>query len=74
MGKHVRIGVFGVGHLGKIHVKLIKEIPGYEMVGFFDPDDKNAANATEEFGIKRFESPKKLIELCDAIDIVSPTT
>jgi predicted dehydrogenase len=74
MAKMVRIGVFGVGHLGKIHVKLLKEIPGYEIVGFFDPDDNNAEKAITEYGIKRFDSAKKLIEQSDAIDIVSPTT
>ena len=74
MAKMVRIGVFGVGHLGKIHVKLLKEIPGNEIVGFFDPDDNNAEKAITEYGIKRFDSAKKLIEQSDAIDIVSPTT
>jgi predicted dehydrogenase len=70
----VRIGIFGVGHLGKIHLKLLKEISGYEIVGFYDPDDKNAQKAIDDFNIKRFDSPKKLIESCDALDIVSPTT
>lgn len=74
MAKVVRIGVFGVGHLGKIHVRLLKEITGYQIVGFYDPDDKNAQKAEAEFEIKRFDSAKKLIESCDAIDIVSPTT
>ncbi len=74
MAKTVRIGVFGVGHLGKIHVKLLKEISGFNVVGFYDPDDKNAHKAETDFEIKRFESARKLIESCDAIDIVSPTT
>ena len=62
MAKIVRIGIFGVGHLGKIHLKLLKEIPGYEVIGFYDPDDKNAQKAIDDFGIKRFDSAKKLIE------------
>ncbi|MFN8285566.1 MAG: Gfo/Idh/MocA family oxidoreductase [Chitinophagales bacterium] len=74
MAKTVRIGIFGVGHLGKIHLKLIKEIPGFELVGFYDPDDKNSEKVIAEFDIKRFDNPKKLIEACDALDIVSPTT
>jgi predicted dehydrogenase len=74
MAKVVRIGVFGVGHLGKIHVRLLKEVEGYEVVGFYDPDDTNAHKAESEFGITRFASPAGLIEACDAIDIVSPTT
>jgi predicted dehydrogenase len=74
MAKMVRIGIFGVGHLGKIHVKILKEIPGFEIVGFFDPDDINSEKAIAEFGIVRFDSAKKLIDACDAVDIVSPTT
>lgn len=74
MAKVVKIGLFGVGHLGKIHLKLLKEIPGYEVVGFYDPDDKNAHKAETDFGVKRFDSAKRLIDACDALDIVSPTT
>lgn len=74
MAKIVRIGLLGVGHLGKIHLKLLQELTGFEIVGFYDPDDKNAARAESEYGVKRFDSAKKLIEQCDALDIVSTTT
>ena len=30
----LKIGVLGSGHLGKIHMKLIKEIDVLELVGF----------------------------------------
>jgi predicted dehydrogenase len=69
----VRIGVLGAGHLGKIHLKLLKEIPEFEVVGFFDPDAKNAAYAESTFNIPRFNSIHKLIDACDAVDIVTPT-
>jgi predicted dehydrogenase len=74
MAKTLRIGIFGVGHLGKIHLKLLKEIPGFEIIGFFDPNDETAKKVSEDFDIKRFDSAKKLIDACDVIDIVSPTT
>jgi predicted dehydrogenase len=73
MANNVRVGIFGVGHLGKIHLRLLKEISGYEVVGFYDPDNINAEKAIKDFGISRFNSPAKLIANCDAIDIVSPT-
>jgi predicted dehydrogenase len=73
MAKTVRIGLFGVGHLGKIHLKLLKEIPGYEVVGFFDPSDAAAEKVAADFQVTRFTSAEKLIEACDAVDIVSPT-
>lgn len=62
-----------MGHLGKIHVKLLQEIPGYEITGFYDPDDTNAQKAETELGLTRFSNPDDLIDASDAIDIVSPT-
>ena len=41
----LKIGVLGAGHLGRIHLKLLKSIEGYEVVGFYDPDDTNANKA-----------------------------
>ena len=69
----LRIGVFGVGHLGKIHVKCIQMIDSLNLIGFYDPDDNNAAKVIAQYGIKRFSSPKALIEAVDLIDIVTPT-
>jgi predicted dehydrogenase len=70
----LKIGLFGVGHLGRIHARLIKELADvFEFVGFFDPDDNNAAIASEEYGIKRFEIADDLIEKVDCVDIVTPT-
>ena len=68
-----KIGVLGAGHLGKIHIKCIKEISDYELIGFYDPDDEIAKEAEEKFGIKRFKSLENLIVMADVIDIVTPT-
>jgi len=69
----IKIGVLGTGHLGKIHLKLIKEIRDYELVGIYDPNDVNAAMAEKEFGVKRFSKMEELIDNADAIDIVTNT-
>ena len=34
--KLIKIGVFGAGHLGKIHLKLINESKMYDLIGFYD--------------------------------------
>ena len=39
----IKIGILGTGHLGRIHLKLIKEIKDFELVGFYDSSDANAA-------------------------------
>lgn len=69
----IKIGVLGAGHLGKIHLKLIKEIELYQLVGFFDPDNSAAHYVENILHVKRFTTLKELIEACDAIDIVTPT-
>ncbi len=69
----LKIGVFGVGHLGKIHVKCIQMIEKYNLIGFYDPDDKNASKTIEEYGIKRFSNPDDLLSAVDVVDIVTPT-
>jgi predicted dehydrogenase len=70
----IRIGVLGAGHLGKIHIRLIKELnEKFELIGFYDPNDANAAFASKEFGIKRFTSISELLAHVDAVDIVTPT-
>ena len=69
----LKIGVFGTGHLGKFHLNNWKEIPGVELVGFFDPDDKIAADVSSRYELKRFRHGDELINACDAIDVVTPT-
>jgi predicted dehydrogenase len=70
----LKIGLFGVGHLGKIHARLIKELSDvYEFVGFYDPSEANATFAQSELGLKRYTSIEDLISKVDCIDIVTPT-
>jgi len=70
----LKVGVFGAGHLGKIHMQQWKEIPNVELVGFFDPDDANAASAIEQYGVTRYDTADALIQACQALDIVSTTS
>lgn len=69
----VKIGIFGVGHLGKFHLNNWREIEGVELVGFYDPNDENAASVLENYEIKRFNSAEDLVSAIDAADIVAPT-
>ena len=68
------LGIFGVGHLGKFHLNNWKEISNINIVGFYDPSDNVATAISENYGIKRYLDPAKLMDECDAVDIVAPTT
>jgi len=50
------------------------EIDDVEVVGFFDPNDDNARAVEEKHSLKRFASADKLLDKCDAVDIIAPTT
>lgn len=70
----LKIGVFGAGHLGKIHLKCIALAPeSYELVGFHDPDPVISKSVSEQFNIQSFENPEKLMAAVDVVDIVTPT-
>jgi predicted dehydrogenase len=70
----LKVGVFGVGHLGKFHLNNWKEIENIKLIGFYDPSDEIATDVKEKYGLKRFKNPDDLIEACDVADIVAPTT
>lgn len=69
----LKIGLFGVGHLGKIHLAQLISIRDIEVTGFFDPSDENAVVASEQFHVARYADAEALVRACDAIDIVAPT-
>lgn len=70
----LKIGVLGIGHLGKIHLKCIQLSESYELVGFYDPNDQAAQQAIETSGIRRFDTLQDLFSAVDVVDIVTPTT
>jgi len=69
----LKVGIFGVGHLGKFHITNWKEIEGIKIIGFFDPNNDNANEVINTHGLKRFSDEEKLIEACDVIDVITPT-
>ena len=69
----LKVGVFGVGHLGKFHLNNWKEIAGVELVGFYDPDDTNAKEVIAKYNLERFDNPGQLLTKIDAADVVAPT-
>ncbi len=69
----LKIGVIGAGHLGKIHLNQIREIPQYQLCGFFDSDPAVAKKVSEEMKVPLFSSAEELINNVDVVDVVVPT-
>lgn len=69
----LKIGVLGAGHLGKIHIKCIKQIPEFELIGFYDASSAVCEAVASEFGIPAFSSVEELVDAVEVVDIVTPT-
>ena len=72
--KKLKVGVIGVGVLGRFHTKLYKENPDVELVGVFDVASAQAAKIAAEFGVKAFPSEAELAAQCDALTVAVPAT
>ncbi|MBX3257007.1 MAG: Gfo/Idh/MocA family oxidoreductase [Chitinophagaceae bacterium] len=69
----LKVGIFGVGHLGKFHIENWLKIKEAALVGFYDPNDANAAVVAKKYGLQRYTDGDALLDACDAVDIVAPT-
>jgi predicted dehydrogenase len=69
----LKVGLIGLGYLGKIHLKCLKEINDLEFVGIFDIDTETKKSLADQYNIKAFESMQDLIDACDVVDIVTPS-
>ena len=45
----LKIGVLGAGHLGKIHIRILKNASFAEFVGFYDPSAETRKQVEEEY-------------------------
>ncbi|MCT4637100.1 MAG: Gfo/Idh/MocA family oxidoreductase [Bacteroidales bacterium] len=69
----LKVGIVGVGHFGKNHVRCHK-LANFELVGFYDINKETSENVEKEFDIKSFPSLQALINEVDVIDVVVPTS
>ena len=69
------IGLVGVGHLGKIHLKCIQLAQStYRLAGIYDADPAIADRVAAEQGVPAFASLEELLAAVDVVDVVTPTS
>jgi predicted dehydrogenase len=71
--KPVRIGVVGAGALGFHHVRILRDVPGAQLVGFHEARGERAAAVSKELGVPAFDRLEALLDAVDAATIVVPT-
>lgn len=70
----LKIGVIGTGHLGKLHVKMFKQIAECEVVGIYDSNNQTAKSVAEDFSVKSSDNIDELIDSVQAVSIAVTTT
>ncbi len=70
----LKIGVFGAGHLGQTHLRILTISKSFQLVGFYDPNNKVVTKLERENGYVAFKSPEDLINAVDIVSIVTPTS
>uniref|UniRef100_UPI0040568377 Gfo/Idh/MocA family oxidoreductase n=1 Tax=Candidatus Electronema sp. TaxID=2698783 RepID=UPI0040568377 len=71
--KMIRVGVIGVGYLGRFHAQKYAAMEGVELAGVADVDPARAEAVAKECGAAAFTDYKELLERTDAVSIVVPT-
>jgi len=69
-----RVGVVGVGHLGKLHAKMLADLPGAALSGVFDTDADRARQVAAEHQTSAFEDIPALLAASDAVTIATTTS
>ncbi|HEX2121177.1 MAG TPA: Gfo/Idh/MocA family oxidoreductase [Thermoanaerobaculia bacterium] len=70
----ISAGVIGTGYLGRLHARILTEIPDVHVAGFVEPNDAVAAEIESALKLKRFDSIAALASAVDCAVVATPTT
>jgi len=69
----LRVGVVGVGYLGRFHARIYSDMPDVELVGVADVDGARANEIAGQYRCRAYTDAADLIGRVDAVSIVVPT-
>ncbi|MFH1758097.1 MAG: Gfo/Idh/MocA family oxidoreductase [Pseudomonadota bacterium] len=71
--RKLKVGVVGIGYLGKFHVEKYARIPEVEIVGLVDLKLERAKEWAKGVKAKTFDDHRQLLGTVDAVSVVVPT-
>jgi predicted dehydrogenase len=74
MSEKLRVGVIGVGYLGRFHARIYNDMQDVELVGVADTDHETADRVAGEYATRAFYDPMALLDEVDVVSIVVPTS
>ena len=69
----IKVGVIGVGYLGRFHAQKYAAMEDVDLVGVADTDRASAERVAAECQSRPYYEYRQLLPLVDAVSIVVPT-
>lgn len=69
----IKVGIIGVGHLGRLHTQNYKLIPEADIIGVYDLNFERCQAVANEFQTTAFNNVDQLLNQIDAASIVVST-
>lgn len=67
------IGIVGLGHLGKIHLKLLTEIPDFKITAIYDLNTELTTELASLYQTRACHTYEELLDSCEVVSIVTST-
>lgn len=70
----IKIGIVGLGRLGRIHLEHLDSLSEFTVAGLYDIRHEVAEAAAAELGLTAFSDYEQMLDHCGAILIATPTS
>lgn len=72
--KNIKVGVIGVGYLGRFHAQKYAALENVNLIGVADVNVQQGRKVADECNCQHFADYRELLPLVDAVSIVVPTS
>ncbi|MCL1827198.1 MAG: Gfo/Idh/MocA family oxidoreductase [Candidatus Cloacimonetes bacterium] len=70
----LKVGVVGVGHLGKHHARIFSGMENCEFIGVYDKVKERAKEIADLYHVRAYDDYEYMLNDADAVDIAATTT
>ena len=74
MGSDRRVGVIGIGSLGREHARVYSSLDGIDSIFLYDRIPERAIETAEKHGVRTCGTIEELLDVCDVVSICTPAT
>lgn len=73
MSERIKVGVAGVGAMGKNHARVLASLPDAELTAIYDVDSTRAGELASQYGAQAVTTLEELAALTEAVAVAVPT-